>query len=74
MKPTKRLPQPESVSDFKARIAALVRGQDPQRNGAYDAPQMDAATIMQDLNAGVVRQAHDVRGPTPPKGLQGYDY
>lgn len=64
-KSVKKLPQPVSVADFKARIAAIMRGQDPQRNGAYDAPQLDAATIMQDLKAGIVREAHDVRGPTP---------
>jgi hypothetical protein len=54
MRPTKKQ-QPESVANFKARIAALMRGQNPQQNGAYDAPQMDAVTIMRDLNAGIIR-------------------
>jgi hypothetical protein len=55
-----------TTRDFKARIAAIRRAQCPQQNGAYHAPQLDAATIMRDLQNNISRPAHDVRGPTPP--------
>ena len=44
-------PRPTSTADFKARIAALMRGRDPKRNGDYEAPHMDAVTLLRDAKA-----------------------
>ena len=59
----------ETIKDFRARIAALARGGEPHKP-AYEAPQMDAATIMADLKAGIVRPGREVRGPRPPSAVR----
>lgn len=55
-------PEAEKVNDFKARISAMMRGRNPEKNGDYVAPNLDAVALV--ANAGEGR-AHNVRGPRP---------